>query len=100
MELSDNLDGKLCTICLDNDITRNMLRLKCGHYFHQKCLYEWVIQDKEQHSELRFYEDVVPLRFKCPLCRRKLNQIFDLSEFDNVRILEIKKTRKRMRYFF
>lgn len=49
-------NNNTCTICL-NDYTQTdkVLRLKCKHYFHEKCIQEWL----KQHNT-------------CQLCRKRI----------------------------
>ena len=35
----ENKNDELCCICLDFDCNS---RLKCGHYFHKKCIINWI----------------------------------------------------------
>jgi hypothetical protein len=44
---------EVCSICIENMKTDHKLKiLKCNHYFHEKCIMEWL-----KNSEV------------CPLCR-------------------------------
>ena len=72
-----------CCICLEDCNENSLLKTKCEHYFHSECLFMWIIQDRNQRELLEFYDDVVPLKGKCPLCRCKISQIFDLTEHKN-----------------
>ena len=45
----------MCSICFDN--VENASVLPCGHYFHQKCINHWLINNREN----------------CPNCRLDLN---------------------------
>lgn len=47
-----------CCICLENVTPRISPKLDCGHWFHQKCLSGWMVNDN----------------FTCPLCRKELNR--------------------------
>ena len=50
----ENIEDKICTICQD-DVTNEMFTVKlkkCSHYFHQKCIDNWLIRSNT-----------------CPLCR-------------------------------
>ena len=84
-----------CCICLDNCCKKNLLRTKCKHYFHSECLFNWMIQKYDKEKVLYHYDDVVPLRGSCPICRYKINQIFDLCEHENY-----KPTRRFKRFYF
>ena len=54
-----NLKNKTCNICLDDFIkNEKIIRLKCDHYYHKKCIYSWL----KKHSN------------KCPICRFKLSK--------------------------
>jgi hypothetical protein len=45
-----------CVICLeDSDI--DIIRLKCSHRFHKKCIEQWILQKKE-----------------CPICSYIIHQ--------------------------
>ena len=44
-----------CPICYDEMYYFNIFVLKCGHYFHKKCLHDWMT--KHSYS------------FSCPMCR-------------------------------
>lgn len=48
------IDDIPCIICLD-DLEDNIIELRCKHYYHQKCIKEWI--------------DVKPV---CPLCYRNV----------------------------
>ena len=48
---SDIDNFQSCAICLDEDIT-SIVKLKCGHLYHKKCIYPWL----ENHNN-------------CPTCR-------------------------------
>ena len=74
-----------CCICLEECNEKLLLKTKCNHYFHSQCLFEWVIQDETQKKLIESYDDMVPLNGRCPLCRSKISQIFDLNEHDNYR---------------
>uniref|UniRef100_A0A915PDM8 RING-type domain-containing protein n=1 Tax=Meloidogyne floridensis TaxID=298350 RepID=A0A915PDM8_9BILA len=57
-------DEKICSICheefeeyVNNEKIIN--KLKCGHIFHQDCVINWALSDNEN-------------RYKCPLCREKI----------------------------
>ena len=50
----ENIEDKICTICQD-DVTNEMFLVKlekCSHYFHKKCIDNWLIRSNT-----------------CPLCR-------------------------------
>ena len=50
-------DEDICCICLDNfSDTNNIKTLKCNHFFHSDCIYQW-IQEKKI----------------CPLCKTNIN---------------------------
>ena len=83
----------VCSICLEDEYEKKLLKVKCGHLFHHKCLFNWIIQDRKQKKLLEYYEDVVPLTGKCPLCRVTLKQIFDFNDFDENRIIQLKSKR-------
>ena len=38
---SDIDNFQSCAICLDEDIT-SIVKLKCGHLYHKKCIYPWL----------------------------------------------------------
>jgi hypothetical protein len=51
---NDNLDKNNCNICLTIfDNNEKIIKLKCSHYFHIKCIETWL----KKHSN------------KCPMCR-------------------------------
>lgn len=72
-----------CSICLEESRERNLIKTKCNHYFHSNCLYLWIMENPKQKKLLRYYDDIIPLTGKCPLCRTKINQIFDLNDHDD-----------------
>ena len=72
-----------CSICLEECREKDLIKTKCHHYFHSNCLYLWILQNPKQKALIHSYDDIVPLTGKCPLCRKKINQIFDLTEHDN-----------------
>ena len=69
-----------CSICLDKAEEKHLLKTKCNHFFHSECLFNWIIQDKTQKTLLKCYDDIVPLKGYCPMCRNQINQIFDIKE--------------------
>jgi hypothetical protein len=59
-----NLENKTCNICLDDFIkNEKIIKLKCNHYYHKKCIYSWL----KKHSN------------KCPICRFKLTKSNSLN---------------------
>ena len=79
-----------CNICMELSSKMDMIQVKCGHYFHQKCLFTWVIQDPEQRAEMQYYNDMLPLVGTCPTCRCTLHQVFDR------RVCQDRKRTRRM----
>lgn len=47
----------LCSICLDT-FNDNYVSTKCGHYYHQDCIYEWLSQ-----------------KIICPNCKNNLKEL-------------------------
>lgn len=84
-----------CSICFDECYEKNILKTKCNHYFHSECLFNWMIQRYNKEKVLYHYDDVIPLRGSCPMCRNKISQIFDLTEHKNY-----KPTRRFNRFYF
>ncbi|XP_055420479.1 E3 ubiquitin-protein ligase RLIM-like [Bubalus kerabau] len=57
--------GKICTICLTEYTTGNMLRiLPCTHEYHNQCIDQWL----EEHSN-------------CPICRGPVVDHFEADNF-------------------
>ena len=70
-----------CPICMEESKESEMIKVKCGHFFHQRCLFLWTIQNPTQYKEISYYQhDLVPLTSSCPICRMELKQIFSLKE--------------------
>lgn len=67
-----------CSICLCNIQNDNIVKLKCNHLFHKKCIIQCM-----KHSD------------KCPYCRQDL--LLDSLVFKNLCIIS-KKHKKRKRY--
>lgn len=64
LELSDNSkyikvknnNGNLsCSICMDTDTDINFVKTSCGHYYHQKCIEQWIT-----------------IQSNCPNCRKTI----------------------------
>jgi len=51
-----NLNGDNCTICLETLEFSNKLKTDCSHYFHEKCLLEWLNNQNKS----------------CPCCRKQI----------------------------
>ena len=45
-----------CSICLD-DMDADVIKLKCNHNFHDKCIKKWILTDYQLNNN------------KCPLCK-------------------------------
>ena len=54
-----------CTICFEN-INNNAIKTPCNHYFHQKCLDEWIVKNINN----------------CPICRFE----FSINNNNNIEI--------------
>lgn len=58
---------EICPICKEShDI--NTIKLPCNHYFHEKCIYDYL---KNYIKELN--ESDIEKKFKCPYCTIELN---------------------------
>lgn len=47
-----------CSICLDKLSSRARTKISCGHFFHVKCITNWVRQDKDTCPNCRCFLDV------------------------------------------
>ena len=48
-------DNETCSVCMDEKRHETSVGLECGHYFHLKCLKDWI-----------------RIKGSCPMCRRQL----------------------------
>ena len=82
---------------MEESTETKMIKVKCGHFFHPRCLFLWTIQDPKQYKEISYYEyDLIPLTSSCPICRTELKQVFSLKECK----YKYKRKRKPMRQWF
>jgi len=58
-----------CTICFEN-INNNAIKTPCNHYFHQKCLDEWIVKNINKSIQ------------NCPICRFE----FSINNNNNIEI--------------
>jgi hypothetical protein len=70
-----------CSICYDN-ISNNIVSLKCNHHYHLICIYN-LIKQKKSYSN------------KCPLCRLEfLNPIYVIKD-NHIDIIEYEEIRRK-----
>ena len=76
----DNEEPKsVCVVCMES-CDHDGIRVKCGHYFHENCLLEWVLQDPEQCRELtKYIGTTAALRGSCPVCRSEIPHVFNVK---------------------
>lgn len=63
-----------CPICLD-DISLNEMAMKCpenNHFFHKKCLSEWLVYQMNPFEGRRFDQTRRACTGTCPICRSEL----------------------------
>ena len=73
------MNTHMCPICMEESKETKMIKVKCGHFFHPRCLFLWTIQDPIQYREISYYQhDLIPLTSSCPVCRAELKQLFSL----------------------
>ena len=64
---------EFCSICLmpfyEGDSSENVVRTTCNHFFHEKCLKEWLAKKRS-----------------CPMCRGRLGDQNDPQPLPKVRI--------------
>ena len=81
MESSEHNANKDCPICFDtienfegknktalklNDVSKSLITLKCGHYFHHDCLVDWLInKNKKSYHSIPY----------CPYCRKNFDYV-------------------------
>ena len=53
--ISDMPANETCSICMDENRDETSVGLECGHFFHLKCLKDWM-----------------RIRGSCPMCRRQV----------------------------
>lgn len=69
-----------CSICLEGGVDYST---KCGHVFHEACLFRWIINDKLQRRRLWGYiGSLAPLNGTCPQCRGDIAPVFDMYNCD------------------
>ena len=70
IELDEDI---ICSICYEELLSNNeeiIYRLKCDHYFHEKCIQEWFNTTSENSRERDNRE--IDNTKTCPLCKTKI----------------------------
>lgn len=65
-----------CVICMQAyEANEIMACLPCGHSYHENCIQEWHLQEKQQHTP----------RCSCPICRRqyRFDDIYDITTYSD-----------------
>lgn len=68
-----HIDGN-CKYCL-KECDENIVYLSCEHYYHEKCLKEWILQCN--------YFNIAST---CPCCRKKIDTTSIEKKFNDIKI--------------
>jgi len=64
-----------CSICLENmDRYKEIIKLRCNHTFHIKCIYEWSLN---KNNFILLSNEKILLKGLCPLCNSPYHKIIE-----------------------